>query len=231
MVKKNDLKGQRYGRLIVLEQQTNRKRTSWLCQCDCGNRVVVSSCHLRSGHTQSCGCYCKDRIRESKKKENEYHVIGDITIIKTNNGEEIIIDTSCLEKAKEHCWVVGSHGYACARDDKTGKVITMHRYLMGLEQYSPLVDHVNRNRLDNRQCNLRLCNSEQNAMNKSILKTNTSGITGVNREKNGWRARIGANHKTYELGVFEKFEDAVKARKDAEELMYGEFSPKDVRRL
>lgn len=30
--------------------------TKWVCQCECGNYTVVSSCHLRSGHTQSCGC-------------------------------------------------------------------------------------------------------------------------------------------------------------------------------
>lgn len=52
-----DLSGLRYGRLRVINQAQNRgKKVMWNCICDCGNQTVVSSTHLRQGHTQSCGC-------------------------------------------------------------------------------------------------------------------------------------------------------------------------------
>ncbi|ABI46114.1 bacteriophage protein homolog [Synechococcus sp. CC9311] len=35
---------------------SGQKRRAWLCKCDCGGEIVVSGKHLRSGHTQSCGC-------------------------------------------------------------------------------------------------------------------------------------------------------------------------------
>lgn len=55
--KKINLTGQRYGHLTVMEPAENiGKRTAWLCQCDCGKQVVVKTCHLRGGHTKSCGC-------------------------------------------------------------------------------------------------------------------------------------------------------------------------------
>lgn len=60
---------------------------------------------------------------------------------------------------------------------------------------------------------------------KTIRKNNTSGITGVEwvSSKNRWRATISFKGKRYYLGKFEKFEDAVKARKNAEEKLHDTF--------
>lgn len=49
-----DLVGERYGKLVVLQRESNS--THWLCQCDCGNTTSVTTGDLRSGHTKSCGC-------------------------------------------------------------------------------------------------------------------------------------------------------------------------------
>lgn len=55
--KKLDLTGQRFGMLTVLQPAENAGgRTVWLCRCDCGRETLVKTCHLRSGHTGSCGC-------------------------------------------------------------------------------------------------------------------------------------------------------------------------------
>ena len=58
-----DLSGQRFGKLLVVERVQNQKyksgqsHTRFLCKCDCGNEAVVTGSNLRSGHTQSCGCF------------------------------------------------------------------------------------------------------------------------------------------------------------------------------
>jgi hypothetical protein len=53
-----DLKGQRFGRLLVKEKAKTRiKRAYWLCQCDCGTIKEIAGHQLRRGNTQSCGCY------------------------------------------------------------------------------------------------------------------------------------------------------------------------------
>lgn len=58
-----DLTGQRFGRLLVIERAPNRGSfVAWRCRCDCGNEVTVQRAHLRTGHTQSCGCYKQERI-------------------------------------------------------------------------------------------------------------------------------------------------------------------------
>lgn len=60
-----DLTGQRFGQLTVLYrvENNNRGEIQWLCHCDCGNDTIVTSGHLRSGSTKSCGCLWK---RKSK---------------------------------------------------------------------------------------------------------------------------------------------------------------------
>ena len=54
-----DLNGLRFTRLVVIERdmspQKGRKRTKWLCKCDCGKTISVVSTDLLNGHTNSCG--------------------------------------------------------------------------------------------------------------------------------------------------------------------------------
>lgn len=53
-----DIMGQKFNKLTAIQYagQGNRRRTYWICQCDCGNITKVSTIHLKSGHTKSCGC-------------------------------------------------------------------------------------------------------------------------------------------------------------------------------
>lgn len=62
----NDLKGRRFGRLLVLERDLEAERQSkvrgalWQCQCDCGNIKRVRGSFLVQGAVASCGCYARD---------------------------------------------------------------------------------------------------------------------------------------------------------------------------
>ncbi|MCK5018783.1 MAG: HNH endonuclease [Candidatus Peribacteraceae bacterium] len=68
---KIDLIGQRFGRLVVIEQVANytsphgKQQCKWLCQCDCGGETTVVSNSLRNGGTKSCGCINMERITGS----------------------------------------------------------------------------------------------------------------------------------------------------------------------
>ena len=54
----NNITGQRFGRLVVLEraENGNHNQTRWKCLCDCGNTTIVLGGNLQSGNTKSCGC-------------------------------------------------------------------------------------------------------------------------------------------------------------------------------
>lgn len=57
-----DIKGKRFGKLVALERAEDYvspkgyRQTNWLCQCDCGNQVIVRRCNLVNGFSTSCGC-------------------------------------------------------------------------------------------------------------------------------------------------------------------------------
>ena len=81
------------------------------------------------------------------------------------------------------------------------------------------VDHINGIRTDNRLCNLRDVCPNENRQNQRMPATNTSGVMGVtwSKEKGKWQAQIMVGRKHKNLGRFEVFNDAVSARKAAEE--------------
>lgn len=73
-MKKIDLTGQRFGRLTVSKEDEphytsgGNRVVKWICHCDCGENVSVSSSQLRSGQTKSCGCYQRERAKEANSK-------------------------------------------------------------------------------------------------------------------------------------------------------------------
>lgn len=68
-----DMTGEKYGRLSVLRRSGAKNgMATWDCVCDCGNMVVVSGNHMRTGHTTSCGCYHIETMRtiNQRRKTN-----------------------------------------------------------------------------------------------------------------------------------------------------------------
>jgi len=103
-----------------------------------------------------------------------------------------------------------------------GSVQRAHRVIWkmvhGLD--AECLDHINRDRLDNRIENLRSIKSADNALNLSLRTDNKSGVAGVvwNKRRNKWAARISAGGVFYGLGYHDRFVDAVNARKQAEKI-------------
>lgn len=64
--------GQRFGRLTTIKDvgKNSRRERLWLCSCDCGNQPIVSSRSLISGHTRSCGCFRRERVKEGLTKSH-----------------------------------------------------------------------------------------------------------------------------------------------------------------
>lgn len=87
------------------------------------------------------------------------------------------------------------------------------------------IDHVNRNKEDDRIQNLRLVTNQENCRNKGIKSTNKSGVTGVywSKATKKWAASIVADTKERRIGYFDTIEKATEARKKAEK-RYGYHS-------
>lgn len=68
-----NLKGQKFGRLIVKKLISRDKGAKWLCLCECGKEVVVKQNNLLSKNTQSCGCLFKEVHKKGNPKHNLYY--------------------------------------------------------------------------------------------------------------------------------------------------------------
>jgi hypothetical protein len=101
---------------------------------------------------------------------------------------------------------ITSQGYKCVVLYCDGKQKNMLIHRLVALQYIPndenkqCVNHIdNNNRLNNKLTNLRWCTNQQNQMNRSIRKNNTSGSKGVtfNKQTNKWQAKITINGKEF----------------------------------
>lgn len=181
----------------------NRKRVCLFCKKDFTHKLTK---------TKYCSKYCGARNRWNWS--NEYKTNGDITNINILNSV-CTIDTKNIEKIKKYVWYV-YRGYA------TSSKLKMH-HLMIPKTKGLVVDHINRNKLDNRECNLRLTTQTVNMRNTGMFKTNTSGYKGVfwDKETKSWAVKFVIDRKERRFGRYKNIQDAVKVRKDLELKYWG----------
>lgn len=148
--------------------------------------------------------------------------------IKLTRNKFTIIDDESYCYFENHSWHVTKQGYVARRytyaKGKT-KIILIHRIIMNCPS-GLMVDHINRNSLDNRKSNLRICNKSQNAANSKIASNNTSGYRGVKWSKIGkkWMSSIRVMGKDIYLGYFFNKLDAARTYNKAAEKYFGKFA-------
>lgn len=219
---------QKYGKLttICVVGRTSYRVKIWKCLCDCGNYINVPSTSLSSGNTKSCGCLHKKVSQKNGKEHrnlNRYELNENKPCFGyTRNGEQFIFDYDDYEKINEYTWSLNPEGYVISLP--FGEPIRMHRLIMDAPQNME-VDHINHNPADNRKENLRIVEHYENITYSKTRVDNTSGRKGVywDKSRQKWMAAITFNKKTYHLGRFENFEDAVRAREEAEKTIHKEF--------
>lgn len=145
-----------------------------------------------------CGTYYKISILNKKRIK--------IGVLK--------IDKIDYDKIKNYGWNINGWGYVQATINK--KSIKIHKILMPIKD--KIVDHINRNRLDNCRSNLRYTSRSINSLNKNTTKRNKANCNGVNyyNIQAKWRCDITINGKRIFLGYFSNKLLAISVRKEAE---------------
>lgn len=134
--------------------------------------------------------------------------------ILATNGHTILVDADDYPFLNRYTWYVLKNkamvGYARTNIFINGKKITipMHRLIMGMR--TKIVDHQNRNTLDNRKQNLRFCSASQNQLNR--VRPNKTGFKGVQQPPDFKRyfAKIGYKNKIYFSKLCDTAEQAAK---------------------
>lgn len=211
---KEDLIGNVYGRLTVIAEAERLpgKRACWVCQCECGNTVTVVGDNLRRGHTKSCGCF--------KSPDLTGRVFGRLTVIgksdkRSPRGNRTVPMWECRCECGEITYrtadTLNMRGDTSMCSDCAAKYTAE-----AARECAGFVDGTMLSKI----------------IDPKPSSNNTSGYCGVYYDKNikKYRAQLKFKGKVMKFGCFSKIEDAVAARKKAEEEYFETFIEEYKRR-
>ena len=225
MTIKKDYSNQKYGRLTTLKEVEpyispggDYKTRKYLCRCDCGGEVSVMITSLRSGNTQSCGCINSERVTKQNKERAIYDGYSQNKHFSRWKG---MIERCYYPKHKDYHNYGGRGITVCEEWREHPKA-----FIEWIEKESNYKKGLSLDRIDGdgnyEPDNCKFSTPTEQALNRNIMSSNTSGHPGVTEHTNGrWRARINVNKKRISLGVYETKEGAIEARKKAEVKYYG----------
>lgn len=158
---------------------------------------------------------------------------GYVAIVDDDDYEECLKLSWHVAKNKDSDRVVSSIVWKDANGKRKMKNLFLHNFI-GEYLYGPFekgfyMDHINRNCLDNRRENLRLCNHWQNCHNRdngSRLKKKSGLPVGIytNKNKTSFFAHLRVKGKAYVSKTFPTIEEAQEWRKELQEKLVGEFA-------
>jgi hypothetical protein len=152
-------------------------------------------------------------------------------IVKSKEGYEIIVDDEDYDEVSKFIWRIRKKDIAIGKfypySHHYGRFIKLHRYLLNMTDPTIYIDHVNKNTLDNRRCNLRYSTPQENRRNSGKKIKASSKYKGVvwNKIHKKWLVRIVKEKgKRIFLGYFYNEIDAAKAYNEAAKKYFGEFA-------
>jgi len=127
-------------------------------------------------------------------------------------GTIVLIDDADVHVVGKHAWFLNPQGYACTTlrvspGKKGRKTIGMHRLILG-DTPEAHIDHINRNKLDNRRENLLPCSCAENNRNKPTRKNKSSKHRGVSKNRDSWQVVLRVNGKLKWFGIYATEEEA-----------------------
>lgn len=207
----SNLDGVKSGRLTAIKAVgTNGKSRMWECLCECGNTTQITSTALKTGRTLSCGCLKDQRIKETVTT----HGMSNTGTYYSYNG----MLTRCYNKQSEKYEIYGERG-----------ITVCGEWLESFENFyrdmgeKPKGMSLERVDVNGNYCkeNCKWDTFSNQAFNQRKRKDNISGRVGVSNHNGKYLARLYKDKICYTLYYGESYEDAVKAREEAELKYYG----------
>lgn len=198
-----DLTGRQFGELTVIRKSDNvcNGATRWLCNCSCGAQYEVSGSLLMTGRRTRC---------PSKKHQKNYaysdiagQKFGRLTALypskRNNKGGSVVWRCRCdcgneLDVSYNKLVYTNQKSCGCQKKEHDKNLHTFLTHVAGT--------------------------SVEMLKSKKVPADNTTGVKGVYLIREKYVAKIVFQKKQYFLGTYDKIEDAAKARKEAEEVLF-----------
>lgn len=176
--------------------KNNSGAIKYLCRC--------LSCRNTSIKTQGAISVSKSSRCSKCPPEYGFDIHGNTAFGTLPDGSKFQIDADMIPLISAFHWSINKKGYI-KRNLRGAPKLMLHWYILGFSATPGsglCVDHINRDKLDCRRCNLRIVTLQQNSMNRSMGRNNTSGYVGVCyiEAKNSYSAKISLNNKNINLG-------------------------------
>ena len=180
-------------------------------------------------------------LKKKKSKKQEERIakqIGGKTVVASGalyefevNGRTVQIDEEDWDRIKDYHFRITPRSYVALRTIQKGNAkrreIPLHRFILGVEDNPEImVDHIDRNPLNNRKNNLRICTASQNQMNRSRKCKKTSKYRGVSYDAptKKWKVSIKLNRKSIHGGYFDSEDEAGMKYNELAIKYHGEFA-------
>ncbi len=204
-----DLTGKKFGYLTVIKLHNEHHfGRSWLCRCDCGNEVVLNTSHLLGTKTRrpnkSCGCMKNTKDGNTMKYPRIYEIWYGM-------------NKRCYDPSRENYERYGGRGASVCEEWRNDFQLFLEWAFNNGYKDGLTIDRIDSSKP---YCpdNCRWADYYVQEQNRGPQKRNKLGILGVCPHTDGYyRAYIQRYGKRKHLGVFRTVEEAVAARKKAEE--------------
>lgn len=140
--------------------------------------------------------------------------------VRLSNEHIAYVDPDDLDKVKVLSWSEHVKGGAVAYNPSQGVNVYMHHLILPKKE-GFVIDHINRDTLDNRRCNLRYANRSQNGANGVWNEARYKGVT---RRGKGFKAQITVNYENIVIGTYPTEEEAARAYDEAARQHWGMFA-------
>lgn len=178
--------------------------------CDfCGKEFSKKLAACKTTKHSFCSRQCAGKFR---RKNNEI-IIGTefskIKIISSSYGEKYaLIDNEDISKVMGYNWCLSRKTYVYCNALKTDLQRLVLNYYGNLD-----IDHINKNPLDNRKCNLRICSHLENMQNQNARKNNSTKIKNIHYRPKHQQYVVDLVYKgkRYYGGCYKTLEEAKKA--------------------
>jgi len=186
---------------------------------DCKSDITIKCKKLCNRHylqIQRQGYTFKTNRELRKIIVKKYH--AEVVLTK---GKVALIDLSDVDTVQKHQWYFDGE-YAVTNLPNRSK-LHLHRMIANTGT-GKVTDHINRDKLDNRRNNLRVCNSSDNNHNRAL--NNPNGFRGItwNKRKRKWASQISIGNKNKGLGCFTSKIEAARAYDKKALELYGKYA-------
>lgn len=204
-----DVSGKKFNKLTAVKS-TDRKGVSgdflWECICDCGNELEVSVGRLNSGSAYSCGCETRNGTHKMCGTPTYRSWVKMLRRTRSDEYAEFYSDVSVCEE-----W-----------DTERGGSFENFLRDMGERPEGTTLNRIRSAKIYSKET-CEWASISLQSYDQRRKKTNTSGRTGVRwrKDRKVWESRIAVNKEQILLYYGDSFEEAVKAREEAELKYFG----------